>query len=88
MIAPFGNEFAHQLWRHDRWACTGPGMSLLDTYLANALMHRQSAAKADLPNRRAMHERSAEAWEEMARDAEITALRAAINLAAKSIVQT
>ncbi len=63
-------------------------MSLLETYLANALVHRQSAAKADLPNRRAMHERSAEAWEEMARAAEGTAVRAAINLAAKPILQT
>ncbi|HEX7820569.1 MAG TPA: hypothetical protein VF463_08115 [Sphingobium sp.] len=61
-------------------------MSLLDTYLANAKAQRDAAAITDLPNRKAMHERSAEAWEEMARDAQITATRAAINLAAKTIL--
>ncbi len=61
-------------------------MSLLDTYLANAKTQRHAAATCNLPNRKAMHERSAEAWEEMARDAEITAARTAINLAAKAAV--
>ncbi|HEX7853383.1 MAG TPA: hypothetical protein VF503_06770 [Sphingobium sp.] len=61
-------------------------MSLLNTYLANARAQRDAAANCNLPNRKAMHERSAEAWEEMARDAEITAARAAINLAAKTAV--
>jgi hypothetical protein len=63
-------------------------MSLLDIYRTHAQAERAAAAKTDLPNRRAMHERSAEAWEDMARDAEITEWRTAINLAAKSIVQT
>ncbi len=59
-------------------------MSLFETYQTNALQQREAAAKTSLSNRKAMHERSAEAWEEMARSAELTATRAAINLAAKS----
>nr|AJW29634.1 hypothetical protein pJE1_212 [Sphingomonas sp. JE1] len=58
-------------------------MSLIDTYLANARTQRDLAAKTPLPNRKAMHERSAETWEDMARGASDTAARAAINLAAK-----
>jgi len=37
-----------------------------------------------LPNRRNMHERSADTWETMARAAEDTVDRAAVNLAAKA----
>lgn len=59
-------------------------MSLIDTYLANAKAQREAAAKTQLPNRKAMHERSAETWEVMARSVSDAAARAAINLAAKS----
>ena len=59
-------------------------MSLIETYLANAQAQRDAAAKTPLPNRKAMHERSAETWEVMARSVSDTAARAAINLAAKS----
>jgi hypothetical protein len=59
-------------------------MSLIETYLANAQAQRDAAAKTPLPNRKAMHERSAEKWEVMARSVSDTATRAAINLAAKS----
>ena len=59
-------------------------MSLIDTYLSNAKAQRDAAAKTSLPNRKEMHERSAETWEVMARDLSETAARAAINLAAKS----
>lgn len=59
-------------------------MSLIDTYLANAQAQRDAAVKTTLPNRKAMHERSAETWEAMARGASDTAARAAINLAAKA----
>lgn len=59
-------------------------MSLIETYLANAQAQRDAAAKTPLPNRKAMHERSAETWETMARGVRDTAARAAINLAAKS----
>lgn len=59
-------------------------MSLMETYLANARAQRDAAAKTSLPNRKAMHERSAEKWEDMAQSVSDTATRAAINLAAKS----
>ena len=59
-------------------------MSLIEIYLANAQAQRDAAAKMPLPNRKAMHERSAETWEVMARGVSDTAARAAINLAAKS----
>lgn len=59
-------------------------MSLIETYLANAQAQRDAAAKTPLPNRKAMHERSAEKWEAMALGVSDTATRAAINLAAKS----
>ncbi|MGK2910094.1 MAG: hypothetical protein ACSLE1_09915 [Sphingobium sp.] len=58
-------------------------MSLIETYLANAQAQRDAAAKTPLPNRKAMHERSAETWEDMARGVSDTAARAAINMAAK-----
>jgi len=59
-------------------------MSLIDTYLANAQAQRDAATATPLPNRKAMHGRSAETWEAMARGVSDTAARAAINLAAKA----
>ncbi len=59
-------------------------MSLIETYLANAQAQRDAAAATPLPNRKAMHERSAETWEVMARGVSDTAARTAINLAAKA----
>jgi hypothetical protein len=53
-------------------------------YLAHAAQERAAASKATLPNRRAMHERSAEVWEEMARNADATAAMAEVNLLAKA----
>jgi hypothetical protein len=59
-------------------------MSPYEIYTAHAKAQREAAAKTSLPNRKMMHERSAEAWELMAKGVEDTAIRAAINLAAKS----
>lgn len=59
-------------------------MSMIETYLANAQAERDAAAKTSLPNRKSMHERSAETWEIMARRLTDAAARTAINLAAKS----
>jgi len=53
-------------------------------YLAHAAKEREAASKTNLPNRRAMHERSAAVWEEMARNVEATAERAQVNLQAKN----
>jgi len=53
-------------------------------YLASAARERAAALKTTLPNRRAMHERSAEVWEEMARNANATAAMAEVNLQAKA----
>lgn len=58
-------------------------MTPIETYRANAAAERAAAAKTTLPNRRAMHERSAYTWETMAASAEETAGRASVNLAAK-----
>ena len=52
-------------------------------YLEYAARERAQASKTTLPNRRAMHERSAEVWEEMARNVEATAAMAEVNLQAK-----
>jgi hypothetical protein len=49
-----------------------------------AAEERAAAAKASLPNRRAMLERSALVWEEMARSVDDTAERTAVNAAAKA----
>ena len=59
-------------------------MTNLETYRANAAAQRLAAAKCDLPNRRAMHERSAESWEAMAANAAETIERATVNEAAKA----
>jgi hypothetical protein len=59
-------------------------MTTIETYRANAAAQRAAAAATTLPNRRAMHERSAETWETMALSAEDTIGRAQVNLAAKT----
>ena len=53
-------------------------------YLGQADAARRAAAATDLPEKRAMHERSAAVWEEMARSAGDTAERARINQLAKA----
>ncbi len=58
-------------------------MSISDSYRKSAARERLLAAKTDLPNRRAMYERSAAIWDEMALNAEATADRASVNAAAK-----
>ncbi|MGH6616352.1 hypothetical protein [Sphingomonas sp.] len=58
-------------------------MTVIETYRANAAAQRDAAEKTNLPNRRAMHERSAMTWETMAISAEATAGRALVNQAAK-----
>lgn len=59
-------------------------MTPIETYRANAAAERAAAAKTNLPNRRAMHERSAQTWETMALSAEETIGRALVNQAAKA----
>jgi hypothetical protein len=59
-------------------------MTPIETYRANAAAERAAAAKTNLPNRRAMHERSAQTWETMALSAEETIGRAMVNQAAKA----
>jgi len=59
-------------------------MTVIKTYRANAAAQLAAAAKTDLPNRRDMHERSADTWETMAHAAEETMGRAAVNFAAKA----
>ena len=54
-------------------------------YRSYAAAQRRAAAEASLPNRRAMHERSAAVWEQMAQSAEDTAERAKINARAKGV---
>jgi hypothetical protein len=59
-------------------------MTPIETYRANAAAEWAAAAKTNLPNRRAMHERSARTWETMALSAEETIGRAMVNQAAKA----
>ena len=59
-------------------------MTLLETYRANAANERKAAEATNLPNRRAMHERSAITWEEMAANAEALIELTQVNLAAKA----
>lgn len=59
-------------------------MTTIELYLANAAAQRAAAENTNLPNRREMHERSAVAWETMARAAADTQGRAAVNRAAKA----
>ncbi|MBW8911003.1 MAG: hypothetical protein JF564_03725 [Sphingomonas sp.] len=63
-------------------------MTNIDLYRANAAAQRLAAANTNLPNRRAMHERSAESWEAMAASAADTIARATVNEAAKAIGAT
>ena len=51
---------------------------------ARAATERAAAATSNLPNRRAMHERAAEAWEAMALQIEDTTARSIVNEAAKA----
>ena len=60
-------------------------MSMSDTYRQSAARERLLAAKTTLLNRKAMHERSAAIWDEMALNAEETAGRAIVNAAAKAM---
>lgn len=53
-------------------------------YRAQAKAEWEAATQATLPTRRAVHERSAKAWEEMAERAEDTAAKTAENAAAKA----
>ena len=62
----------------------GADMNLHDAYLVNAAAERKAAAATNLPNRRAMHERSAATWETMARSVADTRERAVVNAIAKS----
>ncbi|MEO6040904.1 MAG: hypothetical protein ABIP41_03305 [Croceibacterium sp.] len=57
-------------------------MTPAESYRALAEAERDAAAKEVLPSRRAVHERSAEAWEEMAERAEDTVEKASVNAAA------
>jgi hypothetical protein len=59
-------------------------MTLLETYRANAAAERRAAEVTNLPNRRAMHERSAITWEEMAANAEALIELTQVNMAAKA----
>jgi hypothetical protein len=59
-------------------------LNLLETYRAHAAAERTAAANTNLPNRRAMFERSAMTWEAMAQSAEATAERALVNEFAKA----
>ena len=59
-------------------------MTNIELYRANAAAQRLAAQNTNLPNRRAMHERSAESWEAMAESATDTIARASVNEAAKA----
>jgi hypothetical protein len=54
-------------------------MSIAEVYRQNAESERVAAGKEILPRRRLQREHSSERWEEMARAAEETARRTAIN---------
>lgn len=58
-------------------------MTPSETYRANAATQRAAAQATNLANRRAMHERSAIAWDAMAEAVEDTVARSAVNAAAK-----
>ena len=58
-------------------------MSGSEIFRQNAVTERAAANATLLPNRRAMHERSAEVWDEMASAIEDTRQRARINASAK-----
>ena len=58
-------------------------MSAADFYHQQAAAERIAAQKETLPQRRQQHERSAERWDEMARSAEETERRTAVNEASR-----
>jgi hypothetical protein len=60
------------------------GMTNIEMYRANAAAQRAAAAATNLPNRREMHERSAQSWDAMADSAEDTLRRTGVNEAAKA----
>jgi hypothetical protein len=59
-------------------------MTPSETYRAYAAAQRQAALETNLANRREMHQRSAEAWEAMAKAAEDTDAKKEVNAAAKA----
>ena len=59
-------------------------MTPSDTYRDNAATQRAAAKATNLPNRREMHERAADAWDVMADAVDDTKIRAAINAAARA----
>jgi len=59
-------------------------MTQHDVYRANAAAQRTAAENTQLANRRAMHLRSAEAWDSMAAAIEDNAARAVVNEKAKA----
>ncbi len=59
-------------------------MDISEIYRRNAAKERALASACELPNRRAMYEKSAETWEAMATAAEETADMAVTNAAAKA----
>jgi hypothetical protein len=59
-------------------------MSIAATFRANATKERVAASQESLPNRRAMHERSAMQWDEMAQTVEEHDRLASENAAAKA----
>ena len=61
-------------------------MSIYDNYRANADAQRAAAAATTLANRRAMHLRSAETWDNMATAIRETTERAMVNEAAKAAI--
>lgn len=58
-------------------------MTNAEQYRAQAAAQRVLAEKSALPNRRAMHERSAMMWDEKAASAEDTIERTLVNAASK-----
>ena len=59
-------------------------MSIAEGFRANSARERETALRESLPHRRAMHERSAMHWDEMAEVAEEHERRANDNAAAKA----
>lgn len=59
-------------------------MDISETYRRNAARERALAAACELPNRRAMHDKSAATWDAMATAAEETAGMAIVNAAARA----
>jgi hypothetical protein len=62
-------------------------MTLLESYRKNAEVQRDAARATDLPNKRALHERSALMWENMAIEAEKVAAMARTNAEEKARVR-